>query len=114
MVQSVTPSALAAMSSAPGEGARIDIVDVRDPDEWQTGYIAGARLIPLEQLRADPDAVLHHGSAIVFVCAKGIRSLQAAKLADRFGYESIYHLVGGVREWERAGYSLASDQRVAA
>jgi rhodanese-related sulfurtransferase len=114
MVQSLTPSALAAMSSAPGQGARLDIVDVRDPDEWQTGHIAGARLVPLEQLRADPDAVLARGAVTVFVCAKGIRSLQAAKLADRFGYDSIYHLVGGTREWARAGYSLASDQRVAA
>ena len=92
----------------------VDLIDVRNPDEWETGHIDGARLLPLDQLRADPDAVLSHGVTLVFVCAKGVRSMQAAKLAERFGYENIYNLEGGTKEWARSGLPLVVDARVAA
>lgn len=85
----------------------IDLVDVRDPEEWITGHVAGARLVPLAELRGDPEQHLVRGSTIVFMCAKGVRGLQAAKLAERFGYEPIYNLEGGVKEWARAGFALA-------
>ena len=92
----------------------VDLIDVRDPDEWETGHIEGARLVPLEQLRADPDAALARDAVAVFVCAKGVRSMQAAKLAERFGYERVYHLNGGTKEWARAGMPLVSESRIAA
>jgi rhodanese-related sulfurtransferase len=47
------------------------------------------------------------------VCAKGARSLTAAKLAERFGYAQIYSLDGGTREWARAGYQLVTDRAAA-
>jgi rhodanese-related sulfurtransferase len=104
MVLSVTPAELAALIK---EQPAIDLVDVRDPEEWIGGHIPGARLIPLAELRADPETHLARGKPIVFVCAKGVRGLQAAKLADRFGYEPVYNLDGGVKEWVRAGFPLA-------
>jgi len=110
MVQTVTPADLAELASS----QVIDLVDVRDPDEWQAGHIAGARLVPLERLRADPDAALARDIATVFICAKGIRSLQAAKLADRFGYQRVYHLEGGVKAWSRSGQALVGESRQAA
>jgi rhodanese-related sulfurtransferase len=104
MVNSITPVELAAMVAAqPG----VDLVDVRDPEEWITGHVPGARLIPLAELRSDPEAHLVRGKPIVFICAKGVRGLQAAKLADRFGYEPIYNLEGGTKAWTTAGFALA-------
>src|SRR3954469_18296432 len=110
MVQMVTPADLAELAST----QIIDLVDVRDSEEWQAGHIAGARLVPLERLRADPDAALARDAATVFICANGVRSLQAAKLADRFGYQRVYHLEGGMKAWVRSGQALAADARVAA
>jgi rhodanese-related sulfurtransferase len=110
MVHAVTPSELAELATIPG----VDLVDVRDRDEWEAGHIGGARLVPLEQLRADPDAALARGTTIVFICAKGVRSMQAAKLAERFGYEHVYNLDGGTKEWARVGLPLVIESRVAA
>lgn len=110
MVQAVTPAGLAELLST----QVIDLVDVRDPAEWQAGHIAGARLVPLERLRADPDAALARDVATVFLCAKGVRSLQAAKLAERFGYQRVYHLEGGMKEWARSGQAVATASRIAA
>lgn len=110
MVNTVNPTELAELVST----RNVDLIDVRDRSEWDTGYIAGARLVPLEQFRADPDAALVRGTAIVFICAKGVRSMQAAKLAERFGYEHLYNLEGGTKEWARVGLSLVVAARVAA
>jgi rhodanese-related sulfurtransferase len=86
----------------------VDIVDVRDDREWNAGHIPGARHIPLETLRADPDAYLRK-KPILFVCAKGMRSLTAAKLAERFGYTEVYNLDGGTAAWAKSGRSLVVD-----
>jgi|SRR5450432_2084821 len=111
MVETVNPSQAAELLASPG----LEIVDVRDDREWSAGgHIPGARHIPLEILRADPDAVLARDHAIMFVCAKGVRSLAAAKLAERLGYGRIYSLEGGTKEWARAGLPLIIEHESAA
>jgi rhodanese-related sulfurtransferase len=102
VVISLTPAELAALQAS----QPVDLVDVRDPEEWIGGHIAGARLVPLAELREDPDASLVHGKPLVFVCAKGVRGMQAAKLAERFGYEPVYNLDGGTKGWQAAGLPL--------
>jgi len=102
MVNTVTPTGLLELAATQA----VDLIDVREPGEWDTGYIRGARLLPLDKLRADPDAALPRDRPLVFICAKGVRSMQAAKLAERLGYERIYQLSGGTKEWARAGMPL--------
>jgi rhodanese-related sulfurtransferase len=91
-----------------------DVVDVRDREEWAAGHLPGARPLTLEELRADPDTALPRRDGIVFVCARGVRSLTAAKLAARLGYTTIYSLEGGTSAWAQAGRPLVSEQRAAA
>ena len=110
MVETLTPTAAAELLAT----THVDIVDVRDADEWVTGHLDGARLVPFETLRADPEAHLARTTPILFVCAKGVRSLTAAKLAERFGFAQLYSLDGGTRAWSSAGYQLVTEQRVAA
>src|SRR4051812_259691 len=86
----------------------LDIVDVRDEREFAAGHVIGARNIPLETLRADPDKYLVH-KPILLVCAKGVRSLSAAKLLERLGYSDIYNLDGGTSAWAKEGFELASE-----
>ncbi len=83
----------------------IDIVDVREPGEWARGHLPGARLVPLAQLRADPDAA-KLGSRVLFVCASGGRSLTAAKLADARGVADVINLDGGTSGWMVEGLPI--------
>jgi rhodanese-related sulfurtransferase len=83
----------------------VDVVDVRDEQEWASGHIEQARLVPLDQLRADPERALVRDS-ILFVCARGMRSLTAAKLAERLGFSKLYSLEGGTSSWAKAGLPL--------
>lgn len=111
MVDTLTPADLADLLANDG----LDLVDVRDHHEWVAGHIAGTRSLPLDELRADPDTALPNKDAtLVFVCAKGVRSMTAAKLAERLGYTKIYNLDGGTNGWIRAGMPTVTEQRVAA
>ncbi|MGE3459180.1 MAG: rhodanese-like domain-containing protein, partial [Kofleriaceae bacterium] len=110
MVETLTPAAAAELMSVQS----VDVIDVRDEDEWVTGHIPGSRLVPLSRLREDVEAALSRGTTIIFVCAKGVRSLTAAKLAERFGFDNLYNLEGGVKAWEAAGLPLIIATRVAA
>jgi rhodanese-related sulfurtransferase len=107
MVTTVNPQELSDLLTA----RQLDLVDVRDESDFAAGHIPGARNVPLDQLRADPDQALPH-DGIVFVCAKGIRSMTAAKLADRLGFATVYSLDGGTNAWLGDGRSV--DRQAAA
>lgn len=83
----------------------IDVVDVREPNEWATGHVPGARLVPLGQLRADLAAAAL-GPRVLFVCERGGRSKQAAALAAQSGSAEIFDLDGGTSGWRTAGLPL--------
>lgn len=89
----------------------IDIVDVREPHEWSTGHVPGARLVPLAQLRADPRGALPRDN-VVFVCAKGGRSATAADIAEQLGRSAVYSLGGGTDGWRTAGLPIVMPEFV--
>lgn len=91
----------------------VEVIDVRDPHEWIDGHVPSARLIPLAQLRQDPRAAhLHDG--LIFVCAAGVRSETAARLAAQLGFKEVYNLTGGTRAWVKAGLPLEHEAAVTA
>ena len=109
------PATISAQELSDLLGTRdLDVVDVRDRDEWTAGHLPGARSVPLDDLRADPDQALPRRDGLVFVCAKGVRSVAAAKLAERLGYTTLYSLEGGTNAWARSGRELVTEQRAAA
>jgi len=87
--------------------SNVDVIDVRDEDEFITGHLPAARLVPLDILRADTAREVDPNRAVLFVCLRGVRSLNAAKMAERLGYDKVYNLEGGTSGWERAGLPLA-------
>ncbi len=101
MIRVLAPSEAQALI---GDG-KTDIVDVRAPEEFATGHVPGARLVPLDQLKIDPRAHLPRDN-VLFVCAKGVRSMTAAKLAEKEGLNDIYTLDGGTLAWIKAGLPI--------
>jgi rhodanese-related sulfurtransferase len=108
MIASLTPQQAQELI-ARGE---VEIVDVRDPAEWCDGHINGARLVPLDQLRSNPKAELKR-DGVVFVCAAGVRSQTAARIAAAQGLARVYNLNGGIRSWVKAALPLVNDISIA-
>ena len=85
-----------------------DVVDVREPREWSNGHLPGSRHVPLGTLRASPrDSLPRDG--ILFVCAAGVRSQTAARVAEAEGRTNLYNLSGGTQGWANAGLPLVRD-----
>lgn len=91
----------------------VEVIDVREPHEWIDGHVPTARLVPLAQFRQNPKAALREGG-VIFVCAAGVRSETAARLAAQQGFKEVYNLTGGTRGWVRAGLSLDHEPAVSA
>lgn len=76
----------------------LEIVDVRQPAEYERGHITGAKLIPLSTL-ADNLEKLNVSKTIITYCARGVRSKSAAALLKRMGFENIFSMIGGIEAW---------------
>jgi rhodanese-related sulfurtransferase len=78
----------------------VELVDVREPYEWEAGRVAGARHVELGRLDS-----LEPERPVVFYCRVGARSTLAARAFRRAGYEA-YSMVGGLEAWHAGGLPL--------
>jgi adenylyltransferase/sulfurtransferase len=76
----------------------LDLIDVREPGEWEIAHIAGARLVPLGEL-AGSMATLDGAREIVVMCRSGIRGARAARQLRDAGFRRVRNLAGGILRW---------------
>jgi molybdopterin/thiamine biosynthesis adenylyltransferase/rhodanese-related sulfurtransferase len=80
------------------------LIDVREVDEYNDGYIPGATWIPRGKLELRiEDAVPNRDADVVLYCAGGNRSALAAKSLNELGYTKVRSLAGGYGAWKKAG-----------
>jgi rhodanese-related sulfurtransferase len=79
------------------------LVDVREPNEWEAGHIAGATLHPMSSF--DPSELPREaGKRVILQCRSGNRSAKALAIAQANGREDVRaHFGGGMLEWAGAG-----------
>ncbi len=85
------------------------LVDVRQPQEWRSGVVAGALLIPLNELARRIEE-LPRQSTVAFLCRSGHRSTLAARQARRHGID-VVSVKGGMIAWNKAGLPTATPSR---
>jgi rhodanese-related sulfurtransferase len=86
------------------ESGEVQLVDVREPHEWDAGRIAGARHIELERLASEAQSI-DRDRPVIFQCRVGSRSLMAAQAFRRAGFDA-YSMAGGVQQWADEGRPL--------
>lgn len=84
-------------------GDAVQVIDIRDPPEFETGHIPGAENLPLDRLARDVDR--HEWrDEIVVACARGNSSVRAARLLEAYeGVDkdaSVINLTGGYQAWD--------------
>lgn len=84
---------------------KVQIVDVRGPDEWRRGHLPGAIHIPLAAL---PDRMgeLNAAAPIVLHCKGGGRSAIATSLLQAHGMDNVSNLAGGYEDWVKRGFEV--------
>ena len=76
------------------------ILDVREQDEYDSGHIPGAALLPVGTINEDTAAaaIPEKDSMVLVYCRSGNRSKKAAAALAELGYTGIYEF-GGITTW---------------
>ncbi len=94
-VPEISPVQLAARIA---RGDDFDLIDVREPHEWDIARIPGARLIPLATLVTEL-STLDSARDIVVHCKVGGRSAKAVQQLQASGFRKVWNLAGGIMRW---------------
>jgi len=94
-VREITPRELAAKLA---RGEAFDLLDVREPHEFQLARIPGARLVPLGAFALAVPS-LDPEREVVVHCHHGVRSAAAAEYLQAQGFRRVWNLAGGIDRW---------------
>ena len=95
--EQITPAEAKALMDS-GEG--YVILDVRTPEEFAAGHIAGSILIPDYEIREKAEEILTDKDQLILVyCRSGRRSKNAANELAALGYTNIKEF-GGINDWK--------------
>ena len=87
---------------------RYQILDVREPYEWDAGHIDDSVHIPLSEVMAGKEKEhLDSSRPVVVVCRSGNRSELAAMMLQARGYDA-HNLEGGTERWAASGLPLVT------
>lgn len=80
-------------------GEDIQLIDVRQPDEWSFAKIEGAKLIPLGELLNRMGEIAENRETVIH-CKMGMRSARAVEALQRAGFKGdLKNLKGGITAW---------------
>ena len=94
-VPQITPRELAERFT---RGDDVELIDVREPHEWEIARIHGSRLIPIGSL-AEAIPTLDPEREIVVHCKGGGRSTRAVRQLREAGFKKVWNLTGGITRW---------------
>ena len=87
------------------EKGAVQIIDVREPAEYEEGYLHGSVFVPLGDLMDNPSDYVKRNN-VLFVCARGQRSALACEMAASLGFTKLYNLAGGLEKWKAEGFPI--------
>jgi rhodanese-related sulfurtransferase len=85
----------------------IQLVDCREPYEWEAGRVEGAVHIPLNQIMAGAGSDLDEAKPVAVICRSGNRSELATMMFQARGFEA-YNVEGGMEAWAEEGLPFAA------
>lgn len=81
-------------------GKEIELIDVREPVEWDIVHIDGAKLIPKDRfLSGEALSDLPQNRPIVLHCKTGVRSAEVLAVLKNAGFSDAAHVQGGIVAW---------------
>ena len=80
----------------------IQLVDCREPYEWEAGRVEGAIHIPVNSIMAGAGSDLDQEKPVAVICRTGNRSELATMMLQARGYDAT-NVEGGMEAWQAAG-----------
>ena len=102
------------------DGGDVVLIDVRDPERFEAGHLAGAVNVPSgESAREAHDAAYAEaveeagatsGDRVILVCGQGNRSARTADaLRNEHGFTNVASIIGGSKLWSDLGYPIEGE-----
>lgn len=83
------------------------ILDARTQDEFKSGHIQDAIIIPYTELEERIDELEEYKDhEIIVYCKSGYRSTIACGILDTYSFTKVYNMLGGITAWKAAGYPV--------
>ncbi len=98
----------------PGKTASGTVLDVRTPREYSQGHVAGAVLVPVDEVRSKIEEIRKLPGPLYVYCYTGIRSYMAYRILHANGFSDIYNLSGGWRTYNCVHRVRLEDGRLSA
>ncbi|MGA2414657.1 MAG: rhodanese-like domain-containing protein [Candidatus Sulfotelmatobacter sp.] len=83
------------------QGEKFVLLDVREPWEFETASMQGAKLLPMGDVPSRAHQELDPEDHIVVVCHHGVRSLNVTAWLRQQGFEKAQSMRGGIDAWSR-------------
>ena len=94
------------LSNRMSEDERVQLLDVREQTEWNSGHIPGSTFVPWHDIDSVPEG-LDPERPVAVLCGSGQRAAVAASLVKRYGVSEVIHVIdGGVPKWKRLGHPI--------
>jgi rhodanese-related sulfurtransferase len=82
-------------------GESFTLLDVREPWEFETARIAGAKLMPMGEVPSRSNQELDPDDHVVVICHHGVRSMNVTAWLRQQGFEKVQSMRGGMDAWSR-------------
>ncbi|MEN1967236.1 rhodanese-like domain-containing protein [Lentibacillus sp. N15] len=76
----------------------VQFIDVRTPQEYRSNHRKPFKNIPLSQLASQTNK-LDANKEVVVICQSGMRSMKAAKVLKKHGFDHVINVKGGMNAW---------------
>ena len=97
----------------------VPIIDIRRAEEWRsTGVVEDSHLLTffdargrynMEKWLAELDKITNKDEKFILICRSGNRTGQVSNFLDKkLGYQQVYHLQRGIKNWIKAGDKVVS------
>ena len=79
------------------------VLDVREPGEYGSGHILGARNVPVSRVEGSGELAKRKEKPVIVYCDGGERAAKAAAALKKLGFGRVVNLSGGLPAWQQAG-----------
>jgi len=102
------------------EAGDVKLIDVRDPERFEAGHLAGAASVPSGESARDAheqayvEAIESAGAGpedrVILYCGQGNRSARTADaLRNEHGFSNVASIIGGAKLWSDLGYPVEGE-----
>jgi rhodanese-related sulfurtransferase len=81
------------------KGISVQLIDVREPEEYASGRIVGSKLIPLSNF-VDRTNEINAEEEVICICRSGNRSAKACEHLSSLGFNNVKNMDGGMLGWK--------------